>query len=243
MITYCQLGLVEYPQASDFQNRLQALRVEGRIGDVLLFLEHPPTLTYKRSKDLDHLVFPEKELTRKGISLHPTDRGGSITWHGPGQLVVYPILNLNRRGRDIHQYVFDLQEVIIRTLKDFNLTAGRDERHVGVWVEADKIAAIGLNVKNGITKHGFALNVNNNLEHFSFIHPCGLVDRGVTSMSKLLGREIGMDKITKTMIDRFSDVFGVPVERSDHIAALMLPDGHELNGFPGKSLTENQTPI
>jgi lipoyl(octanoyl) transferase len=225
------LGLIDYPSACDLQNQLQKLRIEGGIEDVLLLLEHPPTLTFKRTKDLDNLIFPKQELIRKGISLQPTDRGGSITCHGPGQLVCYPILDLNRRNRDIHQYVFDLQEVIIRTLKNFSIQAGRDPKHVGVWVGQDKIAAIGLNVKRGVTKHGFALNVNNTLDHFSFIHPCGILDRGVTSMSKLLNKKLSQEDVVKTVVTHFSDVFGVPVERGDDIVHHVLPGSKNVNGF------------
>ena len=228
MIKFYQLGLIDYTPACDLQTQLQELRIEGGIGDVLLLLEHPPTLTFKRAKDLDNLIFPKQELIRKGISLCPTDRGGSITWHGPGQLVGYPILDLNRRNRDIHQYVFDLQEVIIRTLKDFSIQAGRDQKHVGVWVGQDKIAAIGLNVKRGVTKHGFALNVNNNLDHFSFIHPCGIIDRGVTSMSKLLNKKLSQEDVVKKVVTHFSNVFGVPVERGDDIGEI-LKDYHWVN--------------
>ena len=231
MIKYFQLGLVEYQTACDLQNRLQELRIEGEIGDVLLFLEHPPTLTFGKQKDLQNLIFPKEKLIRNGITLHPTDRGGSITWHGPGQLVVYPILDLNQRNRDVHQYVFNLQEVIIRTLKDFSIKAGRDQKHVGVWVGQDKIAAIGLNVKGGVTKHGFALNVNNTLDHFSFIHPCGIIDRGVTSMSKLLNKNLSLEDIMKTVVTHFSDVFGLPVERGYDILHHVLPGSKNVNGF------------
>lgn len=217
MIKFYRLGLVEYPRACDLQDRLQTLRIEGRVGDILLLLEHPPTLTFKKLKDLNNLFLPRKELNQRGILLHESDRGGSITWHGPGQLVVYPILDLNQRGRDIHQYVYNLQEVIIRTLRQYAIEAGRDQKHVGVWVGPDKIAAIGLNVKGGVTKHGFALNVNNHLDHFSFINPCGIVDRGVTSMAKLLQRELSIQELGEAVMIHFSDVFGAPVERSDDI--------------------------
>jgi len=243
VIKYFQLGLIEYPMACDLQNRLQELRIGGEIGDVLLFLEHPPTLTFGKPKDLHNLIFPKKELIRKGISLYPTDRGGSITWHGPGQLVGYPILDLNRRNGDVHQYVFDLQEVIIRTLKNFSIQAIRDEKHVGVWVGPDKIAAIGLNVKGGVTKHGFALNVNNTLDHFSFIHPCGIIDRGVTSMSKLLKRILSQEDIIKTVVDHFSDVFGVPVERSDHFVRHILPGSKNVNDFYQDNKARSHTAI
>ena len=240
MIKYFQLGLVEYQTACDLQNRLQELRIEGEIGDVLLFLEHPPTLTFGKQKDLQNLIFPKEKLIRNGITLHPTDRGGSITWHGPGQLVGYPILDLNQRNRDVHQYVFNLQEVIIRTLKDFSIQAGRDQKHVGVWVGQDKIAAIGLNVKGGVTKHGFALNVNNNLDHFSFIHPCGIIDRGVISMSQLLQGDIPMNDVVKSVIAHFSDVFEVSVESGDDIKNIISDSPDDIQKFPevvnGKSV-------
>lgn len=212
MIKYFELGLIEYDTVVKFQDRLQQLRAEGRIVDVLLLLEHPPTMTFGKSGGREDILYPQETLKKSGISLFTTDRGGSITCHGPGQLVGYPIFDLALIKMDVHRYIFKLQEVIIRTLKDYDIQAERDQNHVGVWVGQNKIAAIGINVKKGITKHGFALNVNNSLDHFSLIHPCGITDRGVTSISALLGEDIPLDELTDEIISHFSYVFKQPLE-------------------------------
>ena len=211
-LTVHQLGIVEYDRAYHFQQKLLKQRIEGEIEDTLLILEHPPTLTFVKSDDLENLLISRDELQKRGVALFPTDRGGNITWHGPGQLVGYPIMNLQERDRDIHKFIFDLQEVIIRALNDFSIEAFRDERHVGVWVGEEKIAAIGIKVTSWVTKHGFALNVNNDLEHFSLINPCGIMDKGVTSMARILGRDVPMETVVERILSHFSSVFGTLVE-------------------------------
>ena len=201
------LGLIEYQRAYELQEELLQHRIGGKRTDILLLLEHPPTLTMGRRDDQKNLRISEAELKKKGVSLFPTDRGGSITWHGPGQLVAYPIIDLRSRGMDIHKYIQDLEEVIIRTLNDFSIKSGRDDKHIGVWVGRDKIAAIGVRIKKWVTKHGLAINVNSDLAHFSLINPCGIADRGVTSMADILGRKMPMDAVRKRLIDRFAEVF------------------------------------
>ena len=201
------LGLLEYRKAFELQEELLHQRVGGKRTDILLLLEHPPTLTMGRRDDQKNLHVSENALKEMGVSLFPTDRGGSITWHGPGQLVAYPIVDLRSRGMDIHKYIQDLEEVIIRTLKDFTIKSGRDDKHVGVWVGRDKIAAIGVRIKKWVTKHGLAINVNSDLAHFSLINPCGITDRGVTTMADILGREVPMESVRKALIDRFVEVF------------------------------------
>jgi len=225
MIEYYCPGRLEYSRASKIQTDLQRLRMAGCIGDTLLLLEHPPTLTFTRTGNLKNLLIDEGELARKGIALHSTDRGGDITCHGPGQLVAYPILNLKRMSKDIHRYVHDLQEVIIRTLKDYSVCAGRDGDHVGVWVGSKKIAAMGIHIKRWITKHGFALNINNDLDHFSFIHPCGLIDRGVISLSGLICRTTPLEEVMEKIIEQFSAVFNVPLIKGRHplVAEYLAP--------------------
>jgi len=203
---------LDYQQAFDLQDRLLEKRITGEIGDTLLLLEHPPTLTMGKKDDADNLLVPESVLKSHGIAVYPTDRGGSITWHGPGQLVVYPIMDLSSRGKDIHQYIWSLEEVIIRTLQAFSVSAGRDEQHIGVWVGAEKIAAIGVKVRKWVTKHGFAVNVGSDLSHFSMINPCGITDKGVVSLSRILSRPVSVEDVQQVIMDTFAEVFDVAVE-------------------------------
>ncbi|MBW1708271.1 MAG: lipoyl(octanoyl) transferase LipB [Deltaproteobacteria bacterium] len=202
-----KMGLADYGRAYKFQEELLLQRIGREIPDSLLLLEHPPTLTIGKEGDLENLLVSGNELKKRGIALFPVDRGGSITWHGPGQLVGYPILDLRERDRDIRKFIDALEEVIIRTLADLSIQSTRDDEHVGVWVGQEKIAAIGVRINRWVTKHGFALNVNNDLSHFSLINPCGITDRGVTSIVKLLGRDVSMETVTEKLLINFSDVF------------------------------------
>jgi len=207
-----KLGLVEYGEAYRLQRRLHHQRLDGEIIDVLLLLEHPPVLTIGRSGSLDNVLVSREKLAQEGVALFFVERGGDVTYHGPGQIVGYPIMDLSRRGKDIHQYVQDLEEVIIRTLADFSISSTRDESHPGVWVQNEEVAAIGLSVRRWVTMHGFALNVNPNLKHFSFINPCGFSNRKANSMSQLLGREMPMEAVTKRLVAHFSEVFDTLIE-------------------------------
>ena len=210
-LTIHSLGLLDYQQAFLLQDKLLEERISGEISDVLLLLEHPPTLTMGRAGDADNLLVPKADLKERGVAVYPTDRGGSITWHGPGQLVAYPIIDLAVRDRDIHNYVRNLEEAIIQTLGTFSISAGRDADHVGVWVGPEKIAAIGVKVRKWVTKHGFAINVNSDLSHFSLINPCGITDRGVTSLSGILGHEVSMAAVRREVIKAFAGVFDMSV--------------------------------
>ena len=208
---------VDYAAAYDIQKRVWAETLAGEGPDALLALVHPPTYTIGKSGRIDNLLLSREELERRGLTLFFTDRGGDITYHGPGQLVVYPIIDLRRRGKDVHRYIDDLEEAIIRTLGDFSVAAHRDERQVGVWVgaetsSADKIAAIGVRVSRWVTMHGLALNVDPVMEHFSFINPCGIVDRGVTSLAQLLSREVSLEEVTERLVARFAEVFDSEIE-------------------------------
>jgi len=209
-----RLGLIEYSKAYRFQKMLWSNKLEGQGADALLLLEHPPTITIGKSGKLENLLMAKEELAKQGISLFFTDRGGDITYHGPGQLVVYPIVDLRNRGKDIHRYVHDLEEVVIRTLADLSIQTGRDQRNIGVWVGNDKIAAIGVSVRKWVTMHGLALNVNPKLEHFSLINPCGILDGGVTSVSKLLGHEVPVEAVAERLVAHFSAVFDVQIGES-----------------------------
>lgn len=207
-----QLGLVGYREAYHLQRRLLRERFDSEIEDTVLLLEHPPTITIGKSGKLENVLVSQTQLAREGISLFFTDRGGDVTYHGPGQLVAYPIIDLRQRGRDIHRYVHDLEEVVIRTLSSFSIGAGRDESHAGVWVKDEEIAAIGLSIKKWITMHGIALNVNTNLGHFSLINPCGFSGKKATSMAKLLSQDIPMEAVAESLIAHFSEVFNVHIE-------------------------------
>ena len=208
----CGLELIDYGEAYHIQKRLWSQKVEGQAADALLLLEHPPTFTIGKSGKLENLLLSKEELNNEGMSLFFTDRGGDITYHGPGQLVVYPIIDLKNRGKDIHRYIHDLEEVVIRTLADLSIEARRDEKNVGVWVGNEKIAAIGVSVRKWIAMHGLSLNVNPTLEHFSFINPCGILDRGITSVSKVLSRDVPMEVVVKRLVNHFSEVFDADIE-------------------------------
>jgi len=208
------LGLIEYSEAWKLQRRLHHQRAEGNISEVLLLLEHPPTITVGRSGTLDNVLISKERLEEEGLSLFFVDRGGNVTYHGPGQLVGYPILDLRERGKDLHRYVHNLEEVILRTLRAFSIDAYRDESHPGVWVNEEEIAAIGLRVRRWVSMHGFTLNVNINSDHFTFINPCGFSDRRATSMSKILGQKISMETVREQLIFHFCDIFGLCVKSS-----------------------------
>jgi lipoic acid synthetase len=207
MCIVLELGLMEYQEAYNLQRILHRQRVEGKISDVLLLLEHPPTITIGKSGTLSNVLISRERLAHEGMSLFFIDRGGDVTYHGPGQLVGYPILDLREREKDIHCYVHNLEEVILRTLRDFSIAADRDECHPGVWVNEEEIAAIGLSLRRWVSMHGFALNINIDLEYFSFINPCGFSDRRATSMSKILGSHVPMQEATNSLISHFCDVF------------------------------------
>ena len=208
------LGLTEYSEAWKLQRRLHRQIAEGKISEVLLLLEHPPTITIGRSGTLGDVLISKERLEEEGFSLFFIDRGGNVTYHGPGQLVGYPILDLREREKDLHRYIRNLEEVILRTLRVFSIDAHRDESHPGVWVNEEEIAAIGLSVRRWVSMHGFALNVNTNLDHFTFIKPCGFSDRRATSISKILGHKISMEAVMEQLIFHFCDVFGLSMKSS-----------------------------
>ena len=202
-----RLGVVEYGAACQLQKKIHQKRVEGEIGDTLLLLEHPPTITVGKAGKLENILVPSETLEQRGISLYFVDRGGDVTYHGPGQLVGYPILDLSSRGADLKRYVRELEEVLIRTLEDFSIKTDRDPQHVGVWVGQKKIASIGLSIRDWVSMHGFALNVCSNLEGFSLIHPCGFKDRKTASMQELLAFQPSMEEVIERLLGHFSEVF------------------------------------
>jgi len=206
-VSVWRLGVVEYGAAYQLQKKLHQQRVEGEIGDTLVLLEHPPTITVGKAGRIDNILVPCETLHQMGISLYFADRGGDVTYHGPGQLLGYPILDLSSRGGDLKQYVRELEEVLIRTLEDFSIKAGRDPQHVGVWIGQKKIASIGLSIRDWVTMHGFALNVCTNLEGFSLIHACGFKDRKTASIQELVACCPSMEQVTERLLQHFSEVF------------------------------------
>jgi lipoyl(octanoyl) transferase len=204
-----RLGVVPYAEALVLQKQLVDDRREGRIGDVLLLVEHPHVLTLGVRGDggRSHILASDETLTARGVQVYETGRGGDITYHGPGQIVGYPILDLKPERCDVHRYVRDLEEVLIRVAGDYGLAAERVSGLTGVWVRGEKVAAIGVRIARWITSHGFALNVTTDLDYFDLIVPCGITDRGVTSLSRLLGRQLEKAEVEDRLIQRFTEVF------------------------------------
>lgn len=204
-----RLGLVAYAEGLALQQRLVEDRKAGRIPDQLLLLQHPPVITLgvKARNDRSHLLASAETLAAEGIELFETGRGGDITYHGPGQLVGYPILDLKPDRCDVHRYVRDLEEVMIRAAASFGVNANRIPGLTGAWVGDDKLAAIGVRIARWITSHGFAFNVGTDLQHFSLIVPCGLAGKGVTSLNKLTGRVVSIDEAETVTAQSFAAVF------------------------------------
>jgi lipoyl(octanoyl) transferase len=204
-----RLGLVPYPEALDLQRSLVDERRAGRIHDTLLLLQHPPVLTLGVRGDggRAHILASGEALSARGISVHETGRGGDVTYHGPGQIVGYPIVDLKPDRCDVHRYVRDLEEVLIRTARDYGIAAERVSGLTGVWVGAEKLAAIGVRIARWITSHGFAFNVSTDLDDFQLIVPCGIADRGVTSLERLLGRTVELADVEDRIAGHFCKVF------------------------------------
>jgi lipoate-protein ligase B len=204
----CNLGLSHYAEAWELQRRLFQLRSEGRISDVLLLTEHRHVYTIGKSGSDAHLLAPKNELQQQGVEVFHIDRGGDVTYHGPGQLVAYPILDLQNYYLDVHRYLRDLEEAIILTLAEYGIVGERDPRYTGVWVGGNKLAAIGVKVSRWVTMHGVAVNVNSDLSYFGSIVPCGISDRGVTSLQRILSRRVELTEFSRLFVDSFGRVFG-----------------------------------
>lgn len=209
------MATVNYLRALKIQRELQKVRIEGAIPDCLLLLEHPPTFTLGRSGDADNILVSEKRLAQEGVAFYSVERGGDVTYHGFGQLVGYPILDLKNYKQDVHWLVERLEEVLIRTLAAFGVASGRRSKYPGVWVENDKIASIGLAVAKWVTMHGFALNVNPDLRHFGMINPCGLKGVSMTSMSAVLGRQVNLAKVRSRVVEEMAEEFGWEILQTD----------------------------
>jgi lipoyl(octanoyl) transferase len=227
-----RLGRVPYAAALDLQARLVAERQAGRIADTLLLLEHDPVFTLGRNARAEHVLLSGEALRERGFGVFECGRGGDVTYHGPGQVVGYPILSLAPDRCDVHRYVRDLEEVMIRTCADFGVQAGRIQGLTGCWTGERKIGAIGVRIARWVTSHGFAFNVANDLEPFSLIVPCGIRGCAVTSLERLLGRPVTLDAVGDRLAAHLAAVFGraldpfPPVELGD--AARERAAGHAL---------------
>ena len=212
-----RLGIVSYAEALSLQRALVERRKAGDIGDVLLLLEHHPVITLgvKGDGGRSHITAPASRLAREGVEVHEAGRGGDITYHGPGQSVGYPILDLRPDRCDVHRYVRDLEDVMIRVCADYGINAGRIAGLTGAWIGSDKIGAIGVRISKWVTSHGFAFNVNTNLDHFRLIVPCGIADRGVTSLERQRGAPVDMSDVEARIVGHFADVFECEVVQGD----------------------------
>jgi lipoyl(octanoyl) transferase len=213
-----ELGRIGYGSALELQQQLVAGRKQGLVEDHLLLLEHPHVITLGRNGHLENLLASDEVLVRAGISFFPADRGGDVTYHGPGQLVGYPILDLREWQRDVGAYVRGIEQVIIDTLADYGITAGRIPKLTGVWVGERKIAAIGVHLSRWVTSHGFALNVNTDLSYFQYIVPCGLT-RPVTSMQQL-GVDAALDEVGQILAGHFGRIFDCEMTRAGEPACI-----------------------
>ena len=208
------LGLVPYSEAWDIQLRTHEEVAEVGRPDTLLLVEHPHVYTLGRRGQEEDILIDAAELARLGVEVHHTDRGGEVTYHGPGQLVGYPILNLRRWGGGPLKYVRSLERVLIETLAEFGIRAESEGHPTGVWVGDRKIAAIGVKVSRRVTTHGFALNVCSDLSYFDHIVPCGMSDAGVTSLSIEIGRNVTVSDVVPMIVEKFAWVFGLRIKQS-----------------------------
>ncbi|MGR3310272.1 MAG: lipoyl(octanoyl) transferase LipB [Candidatus Brocadiales bacterium] len=253
------LGTVEYGKAWQLQRNLFSARVSSKIDDVLVLVQHPPTYTIGRRGDANQLLIPEEELIRQGYSVYKVDRGGAITYHCPGQIVGYPILNIKSYTEGYYDYLRMLEEVMIRTLKELGIYAGRRTEFTGVWVNSDmnaeygmrneehlrsphstlrnphairnpqKIGSVGVRIVMGYTMHGFSLNVNNDLSPFSMIIPCNIQDVKMTSICQILGTPVPYKKVEDNIVRQFGNVFGVEIHKWKHV--LNEVNGNALTGL------------
>ncbi|TCO75221.1 lipoyl(octanoyl) transferase LipB [Marinisporobacter balticus] len=216
------LGRCEYEKALEIQYDFLKKRQNQEIGDTLILVEHPSVITLGRRAEKAHILGSEEFLKDKGTKLFQINRGGDVTYHGDGQIVGYPIFDLKNSRIGIRNFVSNLEEVFINILKEeYNIIAGRDAEHTGVWVDDKKIVAIGLAVKRGVTMHGFAFNVNTNLDHFKWIIPCGISDRGVTSVQNIVGRAIDFKHANKLVLDYFCETFNYENYEEIHLNKLV----------------------
>lgn len=213
-INVLKLGRKDYTDVLELQRRLQRLRIDGEIGNVLILVEHDPVLTLGTKGKDTNIVIDQNDLRENGIKTVNVERGGDVTYHGPGQLVGYPIFDLNDFGRDVRDFTAKLEDVIYRFLReDYQIQAEkRMGEYTGVWIGNKKITAIGMSLKRWVTMHGFALNLNTNLAHFKWIIPCGLPDAWVTSLKEQIGQDVDLDAAADRIAYFFSQVFGAEIQ-------------------------------
>lgn len=209
------LGTMEYQACFELQAKVLDAVASGQIDNTLLLVEHPSVLTLGASFHEENLLLTKAQYEQRGISVHITDRGGDVTFHGPDQLVAYPIFNVASFGKDLHKWLRDIEEVVIRTIGSFGLEGYRFPPNTGVWVNERKIAAIGIKVKRWVSMHGLALNCNNDLGPFDLIVPCGIRTHGVTSISRELGREVTVEEAVPALERAFQSVFGIEIVSAD----------------------------
>ena len=209
------LGIVKYELSLKLQQRLMQARAEGKIADVLLLLQHPPVFTIGRFRGEEDIIVPPETLAREGIAVFHTNRGGGSTYHGPGQLVGYPIFNLKEKGLGVREYIWKLEAVIIKLLLALGIQGHRVAEYPGVWVGEKKVCSMGIHVSHYITTHGFALNVTNDLRYFEYIRPCGLASGVITSVSELLGHRVEVETVIGKLLRSFSETFGLSCEQGD----------------------------
>jgi lipoate-protein ligase B len=208
---FCDIGRTRYADAWKLQQQLFTARQTQRVSDIVLLTEHEHVYTLGKTADKNHLLATDGELAARNIDTFDVDRGGDITYHGPGQLVGYPIIDLSAHYKDTHRYLRDVEESLIRSLGELGIDAGRNPDFTGVWIGNEKIAAIGVKISRWITMHGFALNVSTDLSLFDRIIPCGIFHKGVTSIEKILGRTIALSDVARIFAVKFSEIF-----HSDH---------------------------
>lgn|SRR5574341_74680 len=201
------LGTKDYAETLELQHQLVEKKYNEKLPEILLLVEHNPVITLGRSSHLENILLDKGQLEKLNIQLHYIERGGDVTYHGPGQLVAYPIFDLNYYKQDTHLFLRLLEEVIIKTLASYNSKAERVAGLTGVWVQGKKVASIGVAAKRWITFHGLALNVNTDLKNFSYIHPCGMLDKEVTSMAELLKKKIALQEVKDNIVFHFGEVF------------------------------------
>ncbi len=230
-LRYYNLELLEYKKAWDLQYQIHSLRVNNQIEDTLILLEHPNTYTLGKTAHIKNLIVDKEFLEKHSVSVFNIDRGGDITYHGPGQLVGYPIINLSEWYQDSHKYLRNLEEVLIKVCEEYGLKAKRNEKYTGVWIEDRKIAAIGIKISRWITMHGFAFNVNTDLNLFNGIIPCGISDKAVTSLEKELGRNFQISEVKEKVINHFKEVFDYDIIFSGEILNLNQNHFEAMKGY------------
>ena len=223
-----RLHVVTYENGMKLQQTLVELRQRDEIADQLLLLEHPPVITIGRGGNASNLLAPPQVLAEQRVRFFETTRGGDITYHGPGQIVGYPILHLGEGNRDVRKYVTKLEEVLIRTVAEYGITAERIEGKRGIWVGSNKIAAIGVRIARWVTSHGWALNISTNLDHFRLITPCGIRGMGVTSIEREIGRSVPLEEVREVLAAKFAEIFErelVPRPETIKLVKVLVHDG------------------